>query len=698
MRPFDFRKTRQSGGRLSRRAMPWIMLSTGALLLLLAIRLAADSRLFDKSKIFNRRLAKGLAAAGPVIAGNDFYEIFIEDTTVGAGIGLYSIRTDSLHPITLSPPFNGARQDILAGGSIDKAGTSYLTVRSYNSNRDYVQTEFAASEPGFTTVWLDTTFISEEFDIPPPGIVEPIGATGFRVTYSIPGLARLDTNEVIIDNLEITQLVNVHGRNFDDSWVEVTTVVKNLGAAEARVGIRYLWDLKVAGDDGPILMLKPSGSLGRNEKSVSDFNFEFFVAEANDNLNEITPPAYNVYGSVLTPAVLVPEPRRPERLKQVSWPLAFLKAFTYETTPTLNVVDEPNPAIPLTGGDNAILYYWGDSWESAMLVPRDDSIQVTQALIATRPGERPGFLDFDPPSCVLDVINPGPPKSIEFVVQDVESGLRFIRTVQDFNVSVKVPRFAVGTTDPVRVVYTVVNPAQPFGFTLKTMDVSGNLISCDPIFLTLMPDLRIFEYRVEPIYSDRYFYVKNQGIERITVGLNGHAFTLSAIDQADGSRNVFRMPLNGEMSIDIFRYLKEDANTMTIAFDGPLGSRADLIVSDMMMKASVDLVLNLTAVPEKFVLQQNMPNPFRGSTTIGFEVPDLLDDKQKVELKIYNLLGQLVRTLSEAELPAGKHLVSWDGRDETGRQVAAGIYVYNLSANGTTMTKKMTLLRMRRTP
>jgi hypothetical protein len=672
--------------------MPGIGLFISAVLMLLGVELAARSGFFDKSKYFTRGTGKSQQVNSLLLAGNDVYEVLIEDR-IDAGVGLYSIRTGPRHPVT--DQFEGQSQDILAGASQGKTGTSYFTVRSYNSKRDYVQTEFAASDSGFSTVWLDSTFLGDNDDISdPPDFIDTLFSagkmTGFRVTY--PCLVVYDSNHVLIDSLKIVEIINVHGRDFADSWVEVTTIVKNLKPKPAEIGVRYLWDLMIANDDGPVVMLKPNGSLEHTEQSLSEINFDFFVAQTNDTIN-VDPPHYNVFGSVLTPKVFAPEPLQPTRLQHVSWPLAFLKAFTYQIDSTLNVTDEPNPEVTLTGGDNAIQYFWGETRDSALVVPAHDSIQATQALIATRPGERPGLLDFDPPMCVLDVIHPGPPKSIEFVVQDAGSGLRFIRTVQDFNVRVSVPRFAVGTTDPVRVVYTVVDPAQPFGFTLRAMDVSGNLANCDPIFLTLMPDLRIFEYRVEPIYSDRYFYIKNQGIERLAVELNGQSFTLSTVEPMDTRRNVFQMPNRGEMTIDIGRYLKESDNTMRLAFEGPSGSRADLIVSDMMMKASVDLALNLTAAPEKFALQQNMPNPFRGSTTIGFEVPDLLDAKQKVELKIYNLLGQLVRTLNETEMPAGKHLVSWDGRDEAGRQVAAGIYVYNLSTSSTTLTRKMALLR-----
>jgi len=699
MRPFLFRKTSQSSGRLSRRAMPWIMLSTGALLLLFAICLAADSRVFDKSKILNRRHAQGFAAV-PKIAGNGAYEMVIEPV-IGRGVGLYSVRTGPTHPITqffAKQDLENPKQDLLVGASNDESGTSYTTIRSYRSKIDYVQSEFAVSDSGFTTIWLDTTFVNEtnedefDFDVV-KAITSGLDTTGYSITYTVPGVARLAAQEIFPNPLEITQIINTHGNGFDDSWVEVSTVVKNVGLATDTIGIRYLWDLIVAGDDGPVLMNRSFKPFGNFENSFSNPNFDFYVAA---DTNVITQQAYNVYGSALTPSNLLHSPFQPERLQLVSWLLAFFKAFSYQIHDSLDVTTHADPNAGAFGGDNAIQYYWGETRETALVLQPNDSIKVTQVLIATLPGERPPVLDFDAPSCEIDKINPGPPKSIEVVLQDLESGLRFIRTINDFNVSVSVPHFEIGTTEPVRAIYTVIDQAQPFAFTVKAMDVSGNIVTCDPIFLTLMPELRIFEYRVEPIYADRYFYIKNQGIQRIVVDLNGHAFTLSAegADQLTGA-NVFRMPLNGDMTIDILRYLKEDGNTMIIAFDGPLGSRADLIISDMLLKGNVDLILDLTPLPEQFALRQNLPNPFRGETTIRFDVPTSATDFTggRVELKIYNLLGQLVRTLRDANLPPGSHVAEWDGRDEAGRRVAAGVYLYRLHANGATLTKKLALLR-----
>jgi hypothetical protein len=79
-------------------------------------------------------------------------------------------------------------------------------------------------------------------------------------------------------------------------------------------------------------------------------------------------------------------------------------------------------------------------------------------------------------------------------------------------------------------------------------------------------------------------------------------------------------------------------------------------------------------VPNGFVLHQNYPNPFNPTTTIRYELPS----DGFVTVKIYDLNGRLVRTLVSAAEISGAHEVLWDGTDDAGFKVAAGIYLYQL--------------------
>ena len=89
-------------------------------------------------------------------------------------------------------------------------------------------------------------------------------------------------------------------------------------------------------------------------------------------------------------------------------------------------------------------------------------------------------------------------------------------------------------------------------------------------------------------------------------------------------------------------------------------------------------------------LAQNYPNPFNPTTTIGFT----LRERGHVSLRIYNVAGQLLRTLvDETRAPGVSHTIDWDGRNARGSSVASGVYFYRLVTKDATMTRKMVLLK-----
>ena len=94
-------------------------------------------------------------------------------------------------------------------------------------------------------------------------------------------------------------------------------------------------------------------------------------------------------------------------------------------------------------------------------------------------------------------------------------------------------------------------------------------------------------------------------------------------------------------------------------------------------------------VPLANALGQNYPNPFNPGTTIRFD----LAESASVTLRVYDSLGQVVRTLAEASLPAGSYSRTWDGRDARGLRVGSGVYYYELRAGAFTSMKKMILLQ-----
>ena len=96
-----------------------------------------------------------------------------------------------------------------------------------------------------------------------------------------------------------------------------------------------------------------------------------------------------------------------------------------------------------------------------------------------------------------------------------------------------------------------------------------------------------------------------------------------------------------------------------------------------------------TEVPRDLRLEQNFPNPFNPATTIRYRLPEA----GGVSLEVYNLVGQRAAILVDEHQPAGSHTLIWDGRDDSGRPVASGVYVYRLRAGDAVETRKLVLLK-----
>ncbi|MCG8603943.1 T9SS type A sorting domain-containing protein, partial [bacterium] len=103
--------------------------------------------------------------------------------------------------------------------------------------------------------------------------------------------------------------------------------------------------------------------------------------------------------------------------------------------------------------------------------------------------------------------------------------------------------------------------------------------------------------------------------------------------------------------------------------DGPV----DMVVVDLDQTTAVEGIDD--ASPGGFALSQNYPNPFNPTTRIEFSLPV----QTRVRLNIYNLSGQLIRTLVDDTFQAGRFTATWEGRDGLGRPVASGTYIYTLT-------------------
>ena len=135
------------------------------------------------------------------------------------------------------------------------------------------------------------------------------------------------------------------------------------------------------------------------------------------------------------------------------------------------------------------------------------------------------------------------------------------------------------------------------------------------------------------------------------------------------------------------RCFERDIVTDTIFVETDVGLKKVTLYFDTDLYSSTDD----NTISTENTLIGNYPNPFKPSTTISFELNT--ENTEDTELIVYNLKGQKVKTLMNEKLEAGKHIIIWDGTDQTNKPVSSGIYFYKLTAGSIMQTKKMILIK-----
>jgi hypothetical protein len=102
-----------------------------------------------------------------------------------------------------------------------------------------------------------------------------------------------------------------------------------------------------------------------------------------------------------------------------------------------------------------------------------------------------------------------------------------------------------------------------------------------------------------------------------------------------------------------------------------------------------DPVHTLKTTPAQFAVGNNYPNPFRTQTTVRLDLAEATD----VTASIYDVMGRKVATLVDQSLPAGSHDIVWQGRGQSGRALASGVYFMRLTAGERTATRRLTIVR-----
>ena len=167
---------------------------------------------------------------------------------------------------------------------------------------------------------------------------------------------------------------------------------------------------------------------------------------------------------------------------------------------------------------------------------------------------------------------------------------------------------------------------------------------------------------------------------------NGHMVVVMHFKSKDGQSVI---PAGLADLVDIPVRALEDVSS---------GNSNDAVnLSDVIMSTpqggEIPVVGYSKVVPDKFSLSQNYPNPFNPTTTIKFEIMNAANSPggENIDLVIYNILGQRVKTLLSGFYSPGQYTVVWDGTDDSGSKQASGVYFYSIISEKTRVTKKMVL-------
>ena len=196
-------------------------------------------------------------------------------------------------------------------------------------------------------------------------------------------------------------------------------------------------------------------------------------------------------------------------------------------------------------------------------------------------------------------------------------------------------------------------------FTITTWIKSKNVLTADSLFVYFRKpsDLTFQRMLLSPSGQPDQYFVR---IPRSLIDSSSFGY-VSARDNGGTSR---RSPYDAPGSLFS---LSPTPDSILQMFPPPAGS----------------------GVPEDFVLHANYPNPFNGSTTILFEAPR----SEEVEVTVFNILGQKIRTVFRGRSIQGINRATWDGSDDVGRPGPSGVYFYRLSTENSIRSNKMLFIK-----
>jgi serine protease len=210
------------------------------------------------------------------------------------------------------------------------------------------------------------------------------------------------------------------------------------------------------------------------------------------------------------------------------------------------------------------------------------------------------------------------------------------------------------------------------------------------------------------VNSNNYRFIEGDDVNnrwRIYERVSGINYTRATFSRTISTAQWYHVKLdaaaNGNVTLTVggvalgsYKFSSAVSGLVGCGFNNANSDFDNFCVTAVSALSYADQTQELTAktqgfIPEQYQLDQNYPNPFNLSTTISFS----LSTPSEVDLTIYNIMGQKIKTIAQGWYEAGSHTVTWDGKNETGSVVASGIYFYKLNAGNIVITKKMSLLK-----
>ena len=208
-----------------------------------------------------------------------------------------------------------------------------------------------------------------------------------------------------------------------------------------------------------------------------------------------------------------------------------------------------------------------------------------------------------------------------------------------------------------------------------------------------IPELEdVWSLRVLLSYDETGINIRNISLNEKFNGSRENLF-IKRTENSNGGAEIILAPLDNNSLSDwdgeIFQVILSADNSgysgnVTIAYD--LRDLNGSVLSKGVIEHRLEIV---PSIPKAYSLHNNYPNPFNPVTTIEFDLPV----SGRVNLKIFNLLGEEVATLLEEELAAGRHGVKWEGLNNAKELVSSGIYFYSIKTGSFNAVKKMLLIR-----